>query len=88
MRVTIIGSGLMGRGIGTRVVTGGNDLELIDNDPQHAAGLAEELDAKGGGSATAIERGLPSGARSWFWQSPTAPSLARSPNTASVCPTR
>jgi len=57
MRVTIIGAGLMGRGIGTRLVAGGNDVELIDSDPQDARALAEELSAQRSGSATAPEGG-------------------------------
>ena len=43
MKVTIIGAGNMGRGIGTRVVAGGNDVEVIDHDPAEARKLADEL---------------------------------------------
>ncbi|HEY3541617.1 MAG TPA: NADPH-dependent F420 reductase [Gaiellaceae bacterium] len=43
MKVTIIGAGNMGRGIGTRVVAGGNDVEVIDHDPAEARKLAGEL---------------------------------------------
>jgi 8-hydroxy-5-deazaflavin:NADPH oxidoreductase len=43
MKVTIIGAGNMGRGIGSRVVDGGNDVELIDHDPDEARALADEL---------------------------------------------
>jgi 8-hydroxy-5-deazaflavin:NADPH oxidoreductase len=43
MKVTIIGAGNMGRGIGSRVVHGGNDVELIDRNPDDARALAEEL---------------------------------------------
>lgn len=57
MKVTIIGAGLMGRGIGTRVVAGGNEVELIDTDPDQAGTLAQELAGQGGGSAGAIEAG-------------------------------
>jgi 8-hydroxy-5-deazaflavin:NADPH oxidoreductase len=57
MKVTIIGAGLMGKGIGTRVVVGGNDLELMDTDPEQAAGVAQELTDHGAGSATALESG-------------------------------
>lgn len=53
MVVTIIGAGSMGRGIGTRLVAGGNDVRLIDSDPQRAAALAEEVAAAGPGSASA-----------------------------------
>jgi predicted dinucleotide-binding enzyme len=54
MNVTIIGGGKMGRGIGTRLVAGGNDAQVIDRDPAEAEGLAEELSAAAsdGGSAT------------------------------------
>jgi NADPH-dependent F420 reductase len=57
MKVTIIGAGKMGRGIGTRLVAGGNDVEVVDRDPAEARALAEELQAaaKDGASATAIE---------------------------------
>lgn len=49
MNVTIIGAGNMGRGIGTRVVAGGNGLQIIDRDPSEAQALAEELGGSGGG---------------------------------------
>jgi hypothetical protein len=61
MRVTIIGVGSMGRGIGTRLVVGGNDVELIDNDPEDARVLAEELAGQGGSSATPLKDGPPGG---------------------------
>jgi 8-hydroxy-5-deazaflavin:NADPH oxidoreductase len=57
MKVTIIGAGIMGRGIGTRLVAGGNDVELLDHDPESAQTLADELAAQRGGSATIAERG-------------------------------
>jgi 8-hydroxy-5-deazaflavin:NADPH oxidoreductase len=57
MKVTIIGGGLMGRGIGTRMVAGGNDVEVIDHDPEQASELVQELSAQGSGSATAVEPG-------------------------------
>ena len=50
MKVTIIGAGNMGRGVGTRVVAGGHELEILDRDPAEAQKLAEEL----GGGATAL----------------------------------
>src|SRR5215218_7690107 len=53
MKVTIIGAGNMGRGIGTRAVTGGHEVEILDRDPADAQKLAEEL----GGSAKALEPG-------------------------------
>lgn len=52
MKVTIIGAGNMGRGIGTRVVAGGHEVEIIDNNPADAKALADEL----GGLATAGEK--------------------------------
>ena len=51
MKITIIGAGNMGRGIGTRAVAGGHEVEIVDRDPADAQKLAEEL----GGSATALE---------------------------------
>jgi predicted dinucleotide-binding enzyme len=53
MQVTIVGAGNMGRGIGTRVVAGGHQVEIVDNDPAEARQLAEEL----GGGASALEPG-------------------------------
>ena len=52
MRVTIIGAGNMGKGIGTRVVASGNDVELVDRDPEAAQSLAAELATAGSGTAT------------------------------------
>jgi len=57
MKVTIVGAGNMGRGIGTRAVAGGHQVELLALDPSHAQKLAEEL----GPSATALEAGAPFG---------------------------
>lgn len=57
MRITIIGAGLMGRGIGTRFVAGGNDVEVIDTDPEQAQALAQDLTSHGGGNATTAESG-------------------------------
>ncbi len=51
MKVTIVGAGNMGRGIGTRVVAGGHELEILDRDQPAARKLADEL----GGGATAPE---------------------------------
>lgn len=50
MKVTIVGAGNMGRGIGTRAVAGGHEVEIVDRDAEQARTLAEEL----GGSATAL----------------------------------
>jgi 8-hydroxy-5-deazaflavin:NADPH oxidoreductase len=57
MIVTIIGAGGMGRGIGIRLVAGGNDVEYIDSDPQEAAALAEDLAGHGNASAAAAPGG-------------------------------
>jgi 8-hydroxy-5-deazaflavin:NADPH oxidoreductase len=43
MKVTIIGAGNMARGIGTRVVAGGNELELVARDRAAAEALAGEI---------------------------------------------
>ncbi len=45
MRTTIIGSGNMARGIGTRLVAGGNDLTIFGQDTEQAGALAAELGA-------------------------------------------
>jgi len=61
VKVTIIGAGKMGRGIGRRVVAGGNDVEIVDRDPEEARSLAGELQASAqkGASASAVEPGAP-----------------------------
>jgi NADPH-dependent F420 reductase len=51
MKVTIIGAGNMGRAIGTRAVTSGHEVEIVDRDPAEAQKLAEEL----GPSANAVD---------------------------------
>ena len=51
MDVTIIGAGNMGRGIGTRLVAGGNDVKVLDTDPDQARALAKELDGDAEGGA-------------------------------------
>jgi 8-hydroxy-5-deazaflavin:NADPH oxidoreductase len=53
MKVTIVGAGNMGRGIGTRLVAGGHEVEIVDRDPEQGRALADEL----GGSATALDPG-------------------------------
>jgi 8-hydroxy-5-deazaflavin:NADPH oxidoreductase len=53
MRVTIVGAGNMGRGIGTRAVAGGHQVEIVDRDPLEARQLAAEL----GGGAAGLEPG-------------------------------
>jgi 8-hydroxy-5-deazaflavin:NADPH oxidoreductase len=56
-RVTIVGAGNMGRGIGTRAVAGGHQVEILDRDPAEAQQLAKDL----GDSATALDSGMPFG---------------------------
>jgi predicted dinucleotide-binding enzyme len=46
--ISILGSGNMARGIGTRAVAGGNNVQILDRDPAKAAALAGDL----GGGAT------------------------------------
>jgi 8-hydroxy-5-deazaflavin:NADPH oxidoreductase len=53
MKVTIVGAGNMGRGIGTRAVAGGHEVEIVDRDPTEAGALAAEL----GGSTSAVDPG-------------------------------
>ena len=43
MKITIIGAGNMGRGIGTRAIAGGHEVEILDRDPAEAHALASEL---------------------------------------------
>jgi 8-hydroxy-5-deazaflavin:NADPH oxidoreductase len=51
MQITIIGTGNMARGIGTRALAGGHDVTLVGTEPEKAQALAGEL----GGSARAGE---------------------------------
>jgi predicted dinucleotide-binding enzyme len=46
MTISIIGAGNMGRGIATRLIAGGNNVEIYDKDPEKAATLAHDLGAK------------------------------------------
>jgi hypothetical protein len=55
MKITIIGARNMGRGIGTRAIAGGHDVEILDRDPAEARALADQL----GDSASVVD---PSGA--------------------------
>lgn len=57
MKVTIVGAGNMGRGVGTRTVAGGHEVEVVDRDPDEARRLADEL----GERATALEAGADPG---------------------------
>jgi 8-hydroxy-5-deazaflavin:NADPH oxidoreductase len=52
MKITIIGAGNMGRGIATRAIAGGHDVEILDRDPAEAQALAEQL----GGSTSVLDR--------------------------------
>jgi 8-hydroxy-5-deazaflavin:NADPH oxidoreductase len=49
MKVTIIGAGNMARGVGTRVLAGGNELEVVARDPSAGQAVVDEL---GGGSVS------------------------------------
>ena len=53
MKITIVGAGHMGRGIASRAVAGGHEVEIVDRDPADAEKLAGEL----GSSATALAPG-------------------------------
>lgn len=57
MKITIVGAGNMGRGIGTRAVAGGHEVEILDRDPAKGERLAAEL----GASASALDVGAPFG---------------------------
>src|SRR5919202_2287486 len=52
MRITVIGAGNMGRGIGYRLVAGGHDVTIVDRDPEEAERLAEELRGAAAGGAS------------------------------------
>jgi hypothetical protein len=59
-RVTIIGAGNMGRGIGTRVVRGGHALTVVDRSHESAEALAAELRALAAAQGTgATVRAVP-----------------------------
>jgi NADPH-dependent F420 reductase len=55
MKITIIGAGNMGRGIATRAIAGGHEVEIVDRDPAEARKLADAL----GGSTTALAPDAP-----------------------------
>lgn len=52
MNVTIIGSGNMGRGIGTRVVAGGHSVTFVDANPEVAEKTAADVKAAAKNGAT------------------------------------
>ena len=54
MKVSIIGAGNMARGIGSRVLAGGNDLEVVARDQSAAQAVVDEL---GGGTASGTASG-------------------------------
>jgi 8-hydroxy-5-deazaflavin:NADPH oxidoreductase len=53
MRVTIIGTGNMARGIGSRVVAGGHDLTVVGKDAEKAEAVAADV-GDGGSVETAV----------------------------------
>lgn len=57
MKITIVGAGNMGRGIATRAVAGGHEVEIVDRDP----GAAQELAGGLGERANALDAGAPFG---------------------------
>ena len=61
MNVTIIGSGNMGRGIGTRLVSGGHNVLYMDRNPEKAKALAAEISAQArkGAQAEGVALGTP-----------------------------
>ncbi len=61
MDFLIIGAGNMGRGIGTRLLSGGNSLVIMDRDNAEAQKLAAELRpaAKGSAAVSAAAMGSP-----------------------------
>jgi 3-hydroxyisobutyrate dehydrogenase-like beta-hydroxyacid dehydrogenase len=87
MDVTIIGAGNMGRGIGTRLVAGGNRVRILDRDAAQARELAEELQASAaeGALRRAVGQAMSSAVTSWCSRCGTR--MARNPrsiNTAIV----
>lgn len=51
MRVTVFGAGNMGRGLGSRLVAGGNDVQVLAPDAGAVAALVEELQGRASGGA-------------------------------------
>jgi len=50
MKVTIVGTGNMGRAIGEVAVRGGNDVQLVGRDSATAEAIAREIGGKARGS--------------------------------------
>ena len=61
MNITIIGTGNMARGIGTRALAGGHNVTLVGHEPGKAENLAADLQsaAQGGASVRAAPTGAP-----------------------------
>ncbi len=61
MNVTIIGAGNMGRGIGTRLVSGGHNVTYMDRKPEKAQALAQQVSSKArkGAKVTGLALGTP-----------------------------
>ncbi len=61
MNITIIGTGNMARGIGTRLVAGGNSVTRLGRNPEKGAELAANLQAaaRERASAQAVPFGSP-----------------------------
>jgi NADPH-dependent F420 reductase len=55
MKISIIGTGNMGRAIATRAAAGHHQLQVVDRDRGHAEAVAQEV----GGDATAAQLGDP-----------------------------
>ena len=58
MNFTIIGAGNMGRGIATRLLSGGNSVVSVDRDEAEARKLADELRGGAQGGATVSTAGV------------------------------
>lgn len=58
MNVTIIGAGNMGRGIGTRLVSGGHSVTFVDADPESARKSAQAVRAAAASGASVATASL------------------------------
>ena len=60
MNVTIIGTGNMARGIGTRLLAGGHSVSLVGHEPGKAEELAARLQeaTRSGATVTAVDNGV------------------------------
>jgi NADPH-dependent F420 reductase len=60
MNITIIGTGNMARGIGTRLLAGGHSVSLVGRAPSKAEDLAAQLQetARNGATVTAVDGGV------------------------------